>query len=167
MLPTAQRVAVMIDPNNRMTTLLRKESEKAYRSLGMEPMFIEVSSAKQYEDGLSQAANQPAQALDIGTFEIGDAGKTMQAALQGRLPTMVKDRALVNAGALMYFEFDGDEQDRRVFNMMDKILRGARPGDLPVEQPTRFELVINLKTAKAIGITVPKSLLLRANEVIQ
>jgi len=84
-----------------------------------------------------------------------------------RLPTCVNTRAYVQAGALMSYGTNYADQFRRAAEYVDKILRGARPGDLPVEQPTKFELVINLTTAKALELTIPESLLLRADDVLE
>jgi putative ABC transport system substrate-binding protein len=91
----------------------------------------------------------------------------MQLAVKHALPTMTEGRQFVAAGGLVSYAPNGAELIRRSAALVDKILRGAKPGDLPFEQPTTFELVINLKTAKTLGITIPQSLLLRADEVIQ
>ena len=91
----------------------------------------------------------------------------MQAVRRSKLPAMVSDREDVEAGGLMSFTPDLAEGSRRVAATIDKILRGAKPADLPVELPTRFELVVNLKIAKELGITVPQPILLRADHVIQ
>jgi putative ABC transport system substrate-binding protein len=91
----------------------------------------------------------------------------MRAALSYALPVIVEGRELLEAGGLLSYEVSERERTRRVAALLDKILRGAKPADLPIEQPTKFELVINFKTAKALGITVPQSLLVRADEVIQ
>ncbi len=88
-------------------------------------------------------------------------------AAKHRLPSMAQDRVFVELGGLMSFGANITDLSRRGATYVDKILKGAKPGDLPVEQPTKFELVINLKTAKALGLTIPPSLLLRADEVIQ
>jgi len=88
-------------------------------------------------------------------------------AIKHRLPTVTTFRAYTEQGVLASFSGNVDEQYHRAAVHIDKILRGARPADLPVEQPTKFDIVINLKTAKALGITIPQSLLLRADEVIQ
>ena len=90
----------------------------------------------------------------------------MSAALKYKLPTIVPDKAMLEAGALAYFGASNAEANQRYAAFVDRILRGAKPADLPIEQPTKFELGINLKTAKALGITVPQTLLLRADEVI-
>ena len=91
----------------------------------------------------------------------------MSAALKYGLPTLAADKAMPEAGALVSYTHSQAEQFQRYAAFVDRILRGAKPADLPIEQPTKFELVINLKTTKALGITVPKTLLHRADEVIQ
>jgi putative ABC transport system substrate-binding protein len=88
-------------------------------------------------------------------------------ALKSRLPSMYESKAWVEAGGLLSYGADQTENYRRVAYYVDRILKGAKPADLPVEQPTKFELVINLKTAKQIGVTIPQSLLYRADKVIQ
>ena len=88
-------------------------------------------------------------------------------ALKYRMPSMFGNRAIVEAGGLMSYAQNFTESYLRSATYVDKILKGAKPGDLPVEQPTQFELVVNLKTAKALGLTIPQSILLRADEVIQ
>jgi putative ABC transport system substrate-binding protein len=87
--------------------------------------------------------------------------------LSARLPTIFNDRVFVQAGGLMSYGSNASDQFRRAAEMVDKILRGTKPGDIPVEQPTKFELVINLTTAKALALTIPESFLLRADEVIE
>jgi putative ABC transport system substrate-binding protein len=93
--------------------------------------------------------------------------RTVGFALKSRLPSMYGRRAAVDAGGLMSYAADIADSNRRVAYYMDRILKGAKPADLPVEQPTKFELVINLKTAKQIGVTIPQSLLYRADKVIK
>ena len=170
LLPSAGRVAVMIVPKefSRLIELMRNQAEAAYGSLGLQPIFVEFSPARGFEAGLAEAVRERAQALDIPVWFPGpDPSTMMQAAIRYRLPTMVGQRNLLEAGGLIYFAHNSDDQARRVAVIIDKVLRGAKPADTPIEQPTRFELGINLKTAKALGLTVPQSLLLRADEVIQ
>jgi putative ABC transport system substrate-binding protein len=88
-------------------------------------------------------------------------------ALKSRLPSMYSGRAFVDAGGLMYYAADEADRYRRVAYFVDKILKGAKPADLPIEQPTKFELVINLKTAKQIGLTIPQRVLARADKVVK
>jgi putative ABC transport system substrate-binding protein len=114
-------------------------------------------------------ARQRAQALFVqgdGLFH-DNRVPLMSAALRYALPTLAAAREMVEAGGLVSYAPSNAEVDQRHAAFVDRILRGAKPADLPIEQPTKFELVINLKAAKALGITVPQSLLLRADEVIQ
>ncbi len=168
LLPAAQRIAVVVDPSNRISGALRKRADEAFRSLGVQPIFIEATSEQQLLDVPAEAVRQRAQALEMPSgITDASARRLMQSAIGYRLPIVVPDRDLLEAGALMAFYPNTDDRGRRVAAIVDKILRGAKPADIPIEQPTRFTLLINLKTAEALGITVPQSLLLRADEVIQ
>jgi putative ABC transport system substrate-binding protein len=172
LLPAAQRVAVFASPKglNSLPDLLREVIAAAYRSLGVQTIFIEVDPGsseldRALVDGVREAVRQQAQALELWG---GDAaGAAVKVALGYRLPVIAEGRELLETGGLLYFDADHKDRSRRVAGIIDKILRGAKPADIPIEQPTRYEIVINLKTAKALGITVPRSLLLRADEVIQ
>ncbi len=168
LLPAAQRIALVVDPSNRISGPLRKRADEAFRSLGVQPIFIEATSEQQLLDVPAEAVRQRAQALEMPAgITAASARRLMQSAIGYRLPIVVPDRDLLEAGALMAFYPNTDDRGRRVAAIVDKILRGAKPADIPIEQPTRFTLLINLNTAKALGITVPQSLLLRADEVIQ
>lgn len=165
LLPRARRVCVFINPTGQISDRLRAATDAAYRSLGLEPFFIEVASEPQFLDALAEAARQRAEALEINLSILTDA--LIQALLRSRLPAMVDDRAIVDAGGLVSFAPDPTEMNRRVAAIIDKVLRGAKPADLAIEQPSKIVLVINTKAAKTLGITIPQSLLLRADEVIQ
>ena len=165
LLPRARRVCVIINPVGQISDRLRARTEAAYRSLGLESFFIEVASEPQFLEALTEAARQRADALEINLSIVTRA--FIQALLSSGMPALVDDRDIVAAGGLISFAPDPTEMNRRVAAIIDKVLRGAKPADLPIEQPTKFELVINLKTAKALGITIPQSILLRADEVIQ
>lgn len=168
LLPAARRVAVVVNPNNRLSSHIRKRAEEAYRSLGLDPTFIEATSAQDFLDLPAEAARRRAQVLVMGiAWPFRDLHPVMQSAIDNRLPTIVQDRDVFEAGGLMYFDSNSEDAAKRVATIVDKVLRGTKPADIPIEQPTRFELGINLKTARALGITVPQSLLLRADEVIR
>ena len=168
LLPAAQRIALVVDPSNRISGALRKRADEAFRSLGVQPIFIEATLEQQLLGVPAEAVRERAQALAMPTGITGaSARRLMQSAIGYRLPIVVPDRDLLEAGALMAFYANTDDRGRRVAAIVDKILRGAKPADIPIEQPTRFTLLINLKTAKALGISVPQSLLLRADDVIQ
>ena len=141
--------------------------ETAYRSRGLEPFFIEVSTQTQFLEAIAEASRQRAEALDFALLSMPFPDSLMQAVRRSQLPAIVSDGEDVEAGGLMSFTPVLTEGYRRVAATIDKILRGAKPADLPIELPTRFELVVNLKVAKALGIQVPQSILVRADRVIQ
>jgi putative ABC transport system substrate-binding protein len=168
-LPAAQRIGVLVNPTIPISAVRQKESDQVYRSFGMQPIIIAVAVESELENAVAEIARQRAQALvvvDDPLFYVHRV-RIMNTARRYSLPTIVEDRDLLEAGGLLCYAFSSPEQDRRVAAFIDKILRGAKPANLPIEQPTKFELIINLKTAKALGITIPQSLLLRADEVIE
>ena len=105
--------------------------------------------------------------MDPHAFTVNHVGRIVNLAAKSRLPAMYPYAGAVELGGLMAYDVRGPAHLRRIGIYVDKILNGANPGDLPVEQPTKFELIINLKTAKALGLTIPQSLLIRADEVIR
>jgi len=169
LLPAAERVGELVNPTNPISRVARKEYEEAYRSLGMQPLFIEVAVASELENAFAELARRQAQALVVSFDNLFNENSVwiMRAAVGHALPTMVGSRDIVEDGGLVSYTFSGAERSRRFAYFIDKILRGAKPADLPIERPTTFELVINLKTAKQLGLTVPQSLLRRADVVIQ
>lgn len=168
LLPATQRVGELVNPTNPYFRAARKNLEQAYRSLGMQPIFVDVARAGQLEDAVADVARQRAQALHAPNDDlfVDNANGIMRAALRHALPTVVDRNELFEAGGLLSYTFNVAELVRRGAAFIERILRGAKPADLPVEQPTQFKLGINLRTAKALGITV-QSLLLRADEIIQ
>ena len=169
LLPGLQRVGVLELSTNPYHRVVRKEFEQACRSLGLQPIFVEIAAAGEMENAIAEMARQRAQALYVqadGLFEDSRV-PLMNAALTYALPTLAGKKVMLEAGALVSYVVTQAEQDQRHAAFVDRILRGAKPADLPIEQPTKFELGINLKAAKALGITVPQTLLLRADEVIQ
>jgi putative ABC transport system substrate-binding protein len=164
LLPSLRRVALPVFPGNPIAELTAKQAEAAYRSLGVRAIFIDPEATGSF---LAEAVRQGAQAVDVPAFSADEARGFMERATHYRLPVMSLGREIVDAGGLVSFDVDPNEARQRVAVIIDKVLRGAKPADIPVEQPTRFELIINLKSAKALGITVPQSLLLRADEVIR
>jgi len=169
LLPNAQRVGVLVNRTNPVSSVRLKETEHVYASLGLQPIFIDVASPDELENAVAEVARRRGQVLVVVEDSLFLSYKVpiMRAALRYALPVIVEGRELLEAGGLLSYEVSERERTRRVAALLDKILRGAKPADLPIEQPTKFELVINLKTAKALGITVPQSLLVRADEVIQ
>ena len=167
--PTATRVGELVDPANPYMKIIRKEDEQAYRSLGMQPIFLDVADATQLERIIAEVARMRADALIVRADPLFTANRDQIAtlALKHTLPTVAEGRLFVSAGCLASYAPNLSAMSRGVAVFVDKILKGAKPGDLPIEQPTKFELAINVKTAKALGITIPQSVLLRADEVIQ
>ena len=169
LLPTAQRIGVLLNSANPDTEIVRQERERLFRSFGMQPIIVEVAAASELENAVAEVARRRAQALMVSHDHMFYSNRVvlMRAALRHALPTIGGYRDYVEAGGLLTLDVDSAENDRIFAYFVDKILRGAKPADLPVQQPTKFDLVINLKTAKALGLTIPQSLLLRADKVIQ
>jgi putative ABC transport system substrate-binding protein len=169
MLPGLQRVGVLENSTNPYHRAVRKDLEQVFRSLGILPIFLEVAAAEDCENALAEMVRRKAQALLVASDRlfVGNRIPLMSAALRYALPTGVGGGEMLEAGGLLSYNENVAELRRRGAAFIDKILRGAKPADLPIEQPTQFDLGINLKTAKALGITIPQSLLLRADKVIQ
>jgi len=167
--PKVSRVAVLTDPTHPLDADYRRETQTAAGALGLTPQFHEVRGPGDLEGAFHAMTGARAGALLVLTqpFAFVHAGRIADLAARSRLPAIYPFRECVEAGGLMAYAANAPEMFRRAATYVDKILKGAKPADLPVEQPTKFELVINLKTAKALGLTIPQSLLLRADEVIQ
>jgi putative tryptophan/tyrosine transport system substrate-binding protein len=168
-LPGLAHVAILWNPNNASVTLRFKETEAAARVMGLKLHSIEARQPRDFEKDLEAAARAGAQAL-ITTEDalmIGQRAEFIRLAIKHRLPAISGLRVFADAGSLLSYGPNNPDLWRRAAGYVDKIFAGARPADLPVEQPTKFELVINLKTAKALGLTIPPSLLMRADEVIE
>jgi putative tryptophan/tyrosine transport system substrate-binding protein len=168
--PGALRVATLGNPTNdvyRVTFPL--EIPPTARALGLRFQVLEVSEPGQIEGAIEAAVRERADALHVLGDPIFHSPPTRlpDLAARARLPAIYISAELVRAGGLMSYGTNLPELSRRAATYVDRILKGAKPADLPVEQPTKFELVINLKTAKALGLTIPQSLLLRADEIIQ
>jgi putative tryptophan/tyrosine transport system substrate-binding protein len=168
--PHATRIAALINPGNDVAmSLLSSEAPNAARQLGVTLQVVEARTPDDIEPAIQAAVEQRADALWV----IGDpifgtpARRIPDLAAKFKLPAMYLFRDQVVVGGLMSYGPDYIELARRGAAHIDKILKGARPADLPVEQPTRFQLVVNLNTAKALGITIPKALLLRVDEAIE
>jgi putative tryptophan/tyrosine transport system substrate-binding protein len=169
LVPGIQRVGELENPANPYYASTRGALQKAYRSLDLEPIFVQVERADLLEGAVAQVVQQHGQAIYVPNDALFDGNATviLRAALRYRLPAMVTGPEPLEAGGLLSHSINFAERDVRVAAIVDKILRGAKPADIPIEQPTRFEVGINLRTAKALGITVPQSLLLRADKVIR
>ena len=169
--PRVRKVAVLRHPTERKEDRLReaKEAELAGKTLGLRLQFVEARGRADFERVFSEMIKSGVGALTVlasSTF-FNERSGLADVAARNRLPTMYFSRDFVEAGGLISYGTNLADSWRRAATYVDKILKGAKPGDLPVEQPTTFELVINLKTAKALGLTIPQSLLLRADQVIQ
>jgi putative tryptophan/tyrosine transport system substrate-binding protein len=166
--PTISRIGVMWDLTVAPYTVT-KPIDAAARSLGVELIALEVRGPTDFDRAIADATRAHVGGLLVASTpmtaiyrkEIADLAKGQQ------LPSIALFRSQAEAGLLMTYGPSIASEFRSAATFVDKILRGAKPGDLPVEQPTKFELVINIKTAQAIGIAIPRSLLLRADELIQ
>jgi putative ABC transport system substrate-binding protein len=167
--PGLSRVAIMWSPDVRGAVLDYKETENAARSLRLQLQSAEVSRTDDFSRAFSALTIRRAEALIVAGSPLTYINRDQIASLaqKNRLPSMSTQREFAYAGGLITYGPNLAEQWRRAATYVDKILKGAKPGDLPVEQPTKFELVINLKTAKALGLTIPPSLLRRADQVIE
>jgi putative ABC transport system substrate-binding protein len=144
------------------------EAQAAARTLGLEAITVEIRRAEDIAPGFD-ALKGRAEALYVCTdpLVVTNRARIHTLAMGARLPTIYNSREYVEAGGLMSYGPNFPDLFRRAADYVDKILRGAKPGDIPVEQPTKFDLVINLTTAKALGLTIPETFLLRANEVLE
>jgi putative ABC transport system substrate-binding protein len=165
--PTLARVAALYDPTTSLTVV--KEMEDGARRLKVRLQILEARAPEDLDGAFKKASEWRAAALSIlaSPFFRSQRVRIAALALEHHFPTMVPHRAYVEAGGLISYGPDFRDLIRRTSIFVDKILRGAKPADLPVEQATKFELVINLKTAKALGLTIPQSVLLRADQVIE
>ena len=168
--PKVARVAVLYDPSFPGVALDMKEVlPVAARALGLTVRYWEVRAADDFERVFTALSKQRPDGLFVGGGGLTAAnGKRIaNFAVKSRLPSVGTIREYVDAGGLMYYGADLADSYRRVAYFVDRILKGTKPADLPVEQPTKFELVINLKTAKQIGLTIPPEVLARANRLIK
>ncbi len=167
--PKKVKIGEMMDPANEYARLTRPEYERDIRALGFQPIFVDLAGADDLERAMSEIVRLGAEALVVrgDPVFVANSDRIGRLALRHALPAMSEYRELTSAGGLVSYGPSNVAAIRQTGNIVDKILRGAKPGDLPIEQPTKFELVINMKTAKALGLAIPQALLLRADEVIQ
>ena len=175
MLPGAQRIAFVIPlvaveaqkyPGS-INAFIRDQALAVYRSLGMEMIAVDLARPfgdKEAENAITEAARSRVHAVD---FYVGGSASAIEAANAHRLPVIVRSREQLEAGGLMYLEVNLDDRPRRIAAIVDKILRGAKPADIAIEQPTKLTLGINVKAANALGIAIPQAIVLRADEVIR
>jgi putative ABC transport system substrate-binding protein len=169
LLPHMQRVAALLNMGNAVTPPQWKEIEAAAKLLGLKPQLLDVRNASDIVSVLDAPSVQHADALVVGIDTVMQSNRDLIAklAIKHRLPTIYASREFVDAGGLMTYGVSYPDLYRRAATYIDKIFKGTRPADLPVEQPVKFEFVINLKTAKTIGVTIPPLIHLRADEVIE
>ena len=167
--PQVSRVSMMYNPDNPGAAVFAHAFESAARPLGVRPTIAHVHGLADIERAVAATAEQPNGgifvALDITINAL--AYQTVAAVARYRLPAIYSERNFVTSGGLVYYGTDTIDLFRRAASYVDRILRGEKPGDLPYQQPTKYDLVINLKTAKALGLTIPPELLFTADEVIE
>ena len=166
-IPRLTRVAVLWNPGTPFHTKAIEDLKAAAPSLSIELKFVSARTPEEFGPAISAVSRAHAQALYVldDAFFFTHRTTLLKLALKARLPAIHGERNFPDAGALMSYGPSYGDLFRRSAGYVDKILKGVKPADLPIEQPTKFEFVINLKTAKALGITIPQSILLRADEV--
>jgi|SRR5689334_1178215 putative tryptophan/tyrosine transport system substrate-binding protein len=167
--PKLLRVVVPSNPDEASYAQLRKETELAAKALKIETQFLDARGPQDIDTAFREATKRRADAILVPTMPIVAAQRAQIAdlAVKNRLPAMYGQPEYVELGGLMFYGASINDLFRRAATYVDKILKGAKPADLPVEQPTKFELVINLKAAKQIGLTIPPNVLARADRVIR
>jgi putative ABC transport system substrate-binding protein len=167
--PKLSRVAVLGSSTATGYAQTLKEIEPAAKAFKMQLQFLDVKHAKDIETAFQAASEGRAQGvLTLNSAILGSQrAQIVELAIKERLPVMYHQNEFVEAGGLMFYGANVPDLSRRAASYVDKILKGAKPADLPIERPIKFELIINLKTAKALGLTIPPSLLQRADQVIE
>ena len=168
-IPKLSRVAIIWNPDSPAGAPQQKDTESDARALGLRFQSLEVRKAEDFENVFQAAKKERAGAVLVTANPLifTHFGRIAELAAKNRLPTIHSQREFVEAGGLMMYGPNEADIYHRAAIYVDKILKGAKPGDLPVEQPTKFEFIINLKTAKQIGVTIPPNVLVRADRVIK
>jgi len=168
-LPKLSQVTVLWNSANEGMRARFQETQAGAQSLGVALQSVTVQSPDDFQPLFATMSKERPEALLVlaDTVTVANRQRAVEFAARSRVPAIYETRVFVDAGGLMSYGVNMADHYRRAATYVDKILKGARPADLPVEQPTKFELVINLKTAKTLGLTIPQSILLRADEVIQ
>jgi putative tryptophan/tyrosine transport system substrate-binding protein len=167
-LPRLRRLAIIGNVGSPQAVLEMGEVQAGARTFGLEVAPLEIRRAEDVAPAFESLKDQPDALYVVGDALVAaNRTRIITFSLSARLPIIVGIREFVQAGALMSYGPNFSDQFRRAAELVDKILRGTKPGDIPVEQPTKFSLVINLTTAKALGLKIPEALLLRADEVIE
>jgi putative tryptophan/tyrosine transport system substrate-binding protein len=167
--PKLTRVALLWDPQNSGSLQAWKESQRPARELGLQLHSMEVSSADKFEDAFNDAIKARSAALAVTPTILATSNRkqVVELAAKTRLPAIYARNEFVESGGLMSYGTDLNEHYRRAAIYVEKILKGTKPADIPVEQPTKFELIMNLSAAKQIGLTIPQRVLTRADKVIK
>src|SRR5947208_4895755 len=167
--PKLSRVAVFWNPQDQMSTISWNELQPPARSLGVQLQSVEIRSSGDFAKAFEDATRARAGALAIMPAPgfVTNLNRIADVAAKRRLPSIFHVKEFVDFGGLVAYGTDRSELFRRAATYVDKILKGAKPADLPVEQPTKFELILNLKTAKQIGLTIPPNVLARADKIIK
>jgi putative ABC transport system substrate-binding protein len=168
--PNVSQVALLWNPDNPGSAPQVREAEVAVRALGVQLHMLEARGPQEIDSAFAAMTSERVGALMVladAILGLNQRGQIAALAAERRLPAVYGVREYAEAGGLLVYSANLLDLERRAATYVDKILKGTKPGDLPVEQPTKFELVINLKTAKALGITIPPTLLFQATEVIQ
>jgi len=168
-IPGARRVVVIFNPETPPNNIMISRLKKAAPGIGVELKFVSVRNVEELRSAFAGLSRSNVDALFIvdDAFMFTHGEEILRMGMKARLPIVHAEKLLARKGVLLSYAVDHSDLFRRAAAYVDKILKGAKPADLPVEQPTKFELVVNLKTAKALGITIPQSILVRADEVIR
>jgi len=169
LVPRLTRIAGLFNMSNPVLPLQWKEVERAARHLGIQPQLLDVRRSEDLSRAFDAAAKQHAQALIVGLDGVtqGNLRPIAELAAKQRLPSIYGSKEYVDVGGLITYGVSDPSMYHGAATFVDKIFKGAKPADLPIEQPTKFELIINLKTAKVLGLTIPQSLLQQADQVIE
>jgi putative ABC transport system substrate-binding protein len=167
--PELARAALITDPENSASPTHVSSFEDAARSLAVAPIVLRVRNGSDIERAIGAFGQEPNSGLAFTPETVSSNNRELiiELAARLRLPAVYGDRNFVTAGGLMSYGIDLRDNYRRAASYVDRILRGEKPADLPVQQPVKYQFAVNLKTAKALGLTVPLSILLRADEVIE
>jgi putative ABC transport system substrate-binding protein len=168
-LPKMQRLALMWESTSPAAVRGAENTQAAARKMGLRVLPMLIADAKDFEEAFDLAAKREADAVIVmhTPLTVEFSGKIAQFAMKKRLPLMSAPTQFAEAGALLSYGTDLTSYFRRAATLVDKILKGAKPADLPIEQPTKFEFVVNMKTAKALGIKIPQSVMVQVNRVIE
>ena len=168
LVPNLSRLAILVDPRDAFSTRIRAGYEKAAKAMGLQTQVVEVINRDDIDHAFSAIARDGFDgAAVVGPMLLNERIQVGASALAHKIPTLSGIAEMAQQGVLLSYGQDIPDYMRRAAGYVDKILKGAKPADLPIEQPTHFKLVINMKTAKALGLTVPPPLLATADEVIE